>query len=476
MSWWDKLLGRAARDPASKSPFPACIDLVPGKLSARVYLHEIDAAGDSVPCWSYVTDGLAALGQKEIVFTLRHGRDEAVDGFPQDPFHLFTTLYQLAGQGQLVDVGGFTQFGARAFFGHHLAYLDPQPLTGVTLPQTAIAAFLVSLDELRALQEFGPTRLISRLGQASRHYPFPPWSDRLRRGLTFERTLQESVLTKVRRGRATGVQASQDGKRIMLTGTRPARGDWQQAVQQAEPTMPIALLTDLDSRADGCLVWEPGQSGPAAITPPGSKGSRVAGCFVLFIPEQTADGGQILEDGFAVTLTTPSWAAVRRALVESQTLSIPATGDGLSLCVEWHDAVYVNPVDQKTYVAPGGWETYQPGSRPVADQKGKKVRTEQIRLLTAQDDIATRTTVEDLVAFCKEVERRAELSLSKSEREFKVLIQFQCTPAGHKFQMAHQGDASQELLQGLHDSLVKMPKLSVRQADVTFQVEVTVSP
>lgn len=483
MSWWDRLCGRAAPDPIPKTMFPASFDLVPGKLTARLCAHEIGDSGDPVPCWSYVTDGLAALQQKEVVFTLRRGHEEAVDGFPHDPFHLFTTLYQLASQGQRVDVGGFTQFGARGFFGHHLVYLNPRPLSGVTLPQSALLALLVTLDELRAVQEFGPTRLMARLGQASRYYPFPPWSDRLRRGLPFERTFQDSVLIQVTRELAMGVRVCQAGKQIELTAFRERQSDWQKQLQELPINTPVALLTDLGPSADGCLVWEPGQKEAAAITPLGSRGSRVGGCFVLFIPEQPADSGQILEDGFAVTLTTPSWAAVRRAFLDGQAITVPASGDGLSLSVAWQDnvvagqdEVYVNPVDQKTYVASGGWVTCQPDSPRVAEPQSNRVKTEEVRLLTADADLAIRTTADDLAVFCKAVERCAAAALAASLGAFKVLVQFHCTCSGHQIQMAHQGDATPELLQKLSDSLAQLPKLPVRQADVTFQVQIAVSP
>jgi hypothetical protein len=246
---------------------------------------------------------------------------------------------------------------------------------------------------------------------------------------------------------------------------------------QALPTnVPVALLTDLEQNADACLVWEAGQTEPAAITPPGSQGSRVAGCFVLFCPEQDVDGGQILEDGFVVTLTTASWETVRRALVEGRSLSLPATGKGFSISIESRDEVFVNPVDQKEYVASGGWETYRPDSSAVADQEGGKVKTEHIRLLTSQADIDSRTTVEDLAAFCTSVERCAELALGGSRTQFKLLVQFRCTAEGHQIQMAHQGEADPQLLQAFYDALAKIEKLPVRQEDVSFQLELIVTP
>jgi len=139
------------------------------------------------------------------------------------------------------------------------------------------------------------------------------------------------------------------------------------------------------------------------------------------------------------------------------------------------DDEYHNPIDKKTYVAQGGWKTYQP-EVPRPDDPGKKVKSKQLRLLTSQDDIAVRTTVEALVDFVKEAERLAEECLGKSEKQFKLLVEFKCTPDGHEVSLAHQGDAPQELLQKYHDALSAAKKLPVRSGEVSFQMEMSVSP
>jgi hypothetical protein len=139
------------------------------------------------------------------------------------------------------------------------------------------------------------------------------------------------------------------------------------------------------------------------------------------------------------------------------------------------DKVYQNPVDKKTYVAPGGWKKYHPQA-PRPEEPGKKVKHEEIRLLTSQRDIAERTTVEELATFIKEVERVAEQSLGTSGTGFKLLAQFDCTPSGHEVRLAHQGEAAQNILQGFYNALKGMKKLPVKGGTVSFQVEMAVSP
>jgi len=338
MSWWNKLHGQSTADPVSEPTSPADVEIIAGKLSARVVLHEIDSGQGAIPCWSYVTDGLTGQQQAELVFTLRRDPGEPSGGFPPDPLQLFATVYQLAEQGQRVTAGSFTQFGDKNFFGHHLLYASAQPLAGVTLPPACLAALLVTADELRAVREFGSARVLARMGQASSHYPFPPWADRRRRGLSLARTFEASLLSKVPRASAQGVRVGVEDNQIIVSALRSEQPSWQERLAQVPANVPFALLTALDPTANGCLVWVPGQKEPEAITPPGSDGSRVCGCFLVFLSDQPVNGGKILEDGFAMELTREAWQAIRRAFVDGQELSISATGGGMSFALTWRDA------------------------------------------------------------------------------------------------------------------------------------------
>lgn len=139
------------------------------------------------------------------------------------------------------------------------------------------------------------------------------------------------------------------------------------------------------------------------------------------------------------------------------------------------DEVYRNPVDKKTYVAAGGWKAHQPET-PRPDDPGRVVKVEGIRLLTSEADMEARTSVAEVAAFLREAERLADVAFRNSGRQFRVLVQFDCNPSGHEVKLAHQGDATQELLQGYYDALVAARKLPVRQGEVSFQLELSVSP
>src|SRR5262245_2084523 len=265
---------------------PFDVEIIADKLSAIVYVHELASQKGVIPCWSYVSVGLAARQQAEVVFTLRREPDEPEEAFPEDPLRLFASIHEIAENGQRVTSGSFTEFGNQGFFGRHLLYVRAQPLAGVALPAACLMAVLVTTEELRAVREFGSTRVLARLGQAAFHYPFPPWADRRRHGLGLERTLEASLLAKVPRLSAHDVHVAVKNSQLVVTAARSEQASWQARLAQVPDTVPFALLTAFDPTANGCLTWVPGQKGPEAILPPGSDGSQVCGCFVVFVGEQ----------------------------------------------------------------------------------------------------------------------------------------------------------------------------------------------
>src|SRR5688572_32449435 len=119
MGWFQRLFGGTSPLPPPPPPTPSpagplVVDLMPGKLVARVFTHDFAVGSDKLPCWTYVTQGFAPTGQKEFVFMLvcERGADPAKP--PSDPLQFFTQVYSLAEQKQFVDTGGFTCFQPRA--------------------------------------------------------------------------------------------------------------------------------------------------------------------------------------------------------------------------------------------------------------------------------------------------------------------------------------------------------------------------
>lgn len=462
-----------SEDPVSEAISPVRVELIAGKLSARVYLHDIESQHGPIPCWSYVSEGLTGQQQTEVVFTLRRDPAEPADGFPHEPLQLLAAIYRITEAGQRVTSGSFTEFGAGEFFGHHVLYVRAQSLAGVRLPSSCLAALLVTADELRAVRELGSTRVLARLGQASSHYPFPPWADRRRPGLSLERTLEASVLSKIPRASAHDVHVGMKDRQITMSALRSEQASWPDRLAAVPESAPLALLTAFDPAADGCLTWVPGQKGPEAIVPPGSGGAQVCGCFLMFLADQPASGGRFLEDGFAMELTRDAWQSIRRALVEGKPLSIPATGEGMAFALTWRDEVYVSPIDARVFRAEGGWHTYQASAAGAGAVP--KVNLREVRLLTSQEEIDARTSVRALAAFCHEIQRCAEDVLGVRDDEAELLLRLRCTPRGHAVDLSGRGEVPPEAMQAFFEAVRQLAHLPVRDGEVRFEIELSVS-
>lgn len=441
---------------------PVRVDVVDGRLSVRVHAHDLATQQARIPCWSYVTDGLAALDQAEIVFTLRREPDEAAERFPDAPLRLFAAIHELAERGQRITAGSQTELGDARLFDHHVLYAPAQPLSGVPVPPGCLAAVLVTADELRAVRTFGPTRVLARMGQAATHYPFPPWADRRRRGVAMDRTFEASALAKLPRASAQDVRATLHGDRIVVSALRGAPPAWQYRLSQLPDGVPLTLLTALDPTANGCLVWVPGQKEPEAIIPTGSDASRVCGCFLALFADQPASAGKILEDGFAMQLTGDAWQALCRALIEGEERTIPAT-DGMSLALTWRDDE-IAPDDGEA-----GWQAYPP--EPAA--RAGKIAPGRVRLLTSEAELAQRASGEQLGAFCRELQGCVERVLADRGEPLELRLQVICRPRSHRVGLSHKGDASEDLLDALIDALEQIPTLPVR-GEVSFEMELSV--
>lgn len=343
-TWWERVLAWVKSQyetpvPTAQSPSTARVtyhDLIPGELSAQVYDHLLPTRQGVIPCWTYVSEGLERYQQPELVFTLVHPAETTVPS--EDPLRLLQMIKGLAEHGRVVHAGGVTQFGQRNFLGRHLAYIPAQNLPGVPLPQSAICAILVTDDEVAEIQEFGITRVMARLGQAASYYPCSPCSDPLRLGVSFAETRKNTILAGVVRLRVPGCRVYQANGRVVLLLATGVGALLASQLAEVPADSAFALLTDLDPAADGCFVWEPGQSEPAAITPEGSTGSRICGCFITFAVGQAEDGVCGVEDGFGVFLTLKSWRGIQKAIEEETRLQIPPANGRMAFVVDWDDS------------------------------------------------------------------------------------------------------------------------------------------
>lgn len=334
MSLWDALRKHLFGAPGASGRVDR-FEVEPGGLVLLTTRHGLQVRGETLECRSFVTRGLAAHGQPEMVLTLRENTGVAQDVLHRKLASLFARFRGLAEEGRTVDVGDVTIFGEhRLFPGMHVLYTPASPLPGLPVPADALSLLLITDRELELVQRCGPARLMTALGRAHSHYPCPSWSDIHRPELPVAAMLEASLLPRVSHSRVWSARVVKEDRDVVL---RVAPGQHLQFrelyAQLPDGTQPFALLTGLDGAADGCLTWEPGQTRPVAITPPGRGGERVCGCFLLVLPGMEQEEARLHEDGFIWSLSAASTRALWTALCEEQGLAL-LVGDG-RLRVEW---------------------------------------------------------------------------------------------------------------------------------------------
>ena len=286
-------------------------DYLPRGLNLNVYANRVETVFGPIPFYSCVSQGLSTYGQKEMVLTVSSDPDEAVVS-PQ-VLVFFRKVNELARQGLLADVGGYTAISPPGILGFTGALYDQWQvlpcLPGVTAPEDALAVTLVTQDELEVAKRCGNSRILVRLGDRYRYFPFPPWTDTARSGVVTEDFWRKSFLSSANLPLVNGprITVRREGTELIVRLPGWAAQTIDELFSKVPVGTPFVLLANLDPEADGLLVWQPGQQQPAAIVAPGALGARMGGAFVIMIQYPTSEGdrpneSELFEDGFVMKL------------------------------------------------------------------------------------------------------------------------------------------------------------------------------
>ena len=93
-----------------------------------------------------------------------------------EPFRFFRTVHAFAKEGRRVGPGATSELAEDLFGFKGVLYLPAEPI-GIPLPPGALAALLVTEEELAVAKSSGVSRVASLLGHRDKRYPYPPWSE-----------------------------------------------------------------------------------------------------------------------------------------------------------------------------------------------------------------------------------------------------------------------------------------------------------
>lgn len=455
--------GSSARRKTSRESFPQLVEIIPSKLKARIFLHDVVFGSDTIPCWSYVTQGLKSQHQKEIIFTLRRNKGQEPANYPREIFELFEMIFRLAEEGQIVDVGDSSLFNEAGFCGNKdfrgIGYVEPQGMLGVeTGDSPLLAAILLKSDEAQIAWTFGLTRVSALIGLKYRYYPCPTWSDLEREPVASLDELNKSLLGQIARVGARASYYEEKGT-VFLQLNSSSRERIQGYVSQLPPEQPFALKTQPDPRANACLVWHASQESTMAITTPGSNGSRKTGAFLALSLTQGTNEIQICEDGVLAFLVNSDWQKVREALMSGSDVFVPGGEDRPSISIEWQKTMgYVSPVTGETYFAEG-WTPYQPEGTPPELNQRFALGSSRTVLLTSQREIAARITVEDLSHYINRIGDAVDAFFAPQEQRTKreLTIHLVLNHERCELRFVAEPDLNDDMNRDLQNRLEKVP-------------------
>ncbi len=447
-------------------------------LNVTISRFSQDSGDEAIECWCYISEGLVRYGQAEIALLLRRKEDEELP--PISYAMLFRVFAQIMANGDRIEPGGYSVVQAPRLPQQGLCYVTAPSSLG--LPQQTTLVLLLSKEEALLVQNVGGTRLLTRLGQAARHYPFPPWSERDRTPVATGD--EATILARVPLLKAPSATVCLEGKILTLSLPPTIRRKFDQAFGQLPVSAVLGLLTDFDMHANGHQIWQPGQTSLQAIVQSNGTDREITmdnhfslgGSFLLIIPEQEVNGGRLLEDGFAMMLTDAAHTELRAALLAGNDIDIAAgASDGYSLAVRWESQAgeYAPEAGSSSgHRSPGG------DSGDAKHGEGLVAEITATRLYLPDNLLALRIgqdigPLADYIKVLEKVASRFWQDQGKPEAR-GVFIAVGVKP-GRKSRVwcdPVAGEIPQHTIAALQDALTAVPAIEVRRGPIAFALEV----
>lgn len=290
-------------------------------------------------CWCFGSNGLQALGQRELVFLLECLPEEK--SLPKDLFTLYLTVYHDAQKGRFVEELDNMMFTS-SFLGSKehagMLFFSPtcQPLDGLTLPpRHFLFGLLIQKLEVPWAKVF-PLRLLLRLGAEYSVYPTTLISVRFREpvyretGHTIMNLLADLRNYQYSLSVVEGLRIHMEMGHSYIDIPKSSFNEMQKVINASNEHV-ISIGASFTSEADShlvCFQTEEGNYQTQANSMPGKTRTVTGASFVVFNGALKASSGftaksSIVEDGLMVQIPPETMESLRTALREQTDFHIP---------------------------------------------------------------------------------------------------------------------------------------------------------
>jgi len=310
--------------------YPIKLELVPKRLIVSIYQQDLPGKGSHIPCWIFVSHGLAALKQRELVLVLRINNSDQAEKFPKTPLPLFMFLFKAILQKKRFSLGDVIRFGEKGLMGFGGMGFTFGNINArhIQLPPHYLNCVLLTGEEVVAAQALGLTRVLTRMGFEMNRFPFNPWNDDQRKSMPMQGVIQNSQIRSIKNLQLKHSSVNLvAGEKVVLIVAAAMHGTIINFIKEQGNNAQLSFITQLLPYHEGALVWLPEKDNIEMNVHPDLEGNVIAGSYVsLSHGEQS--GAVMVEDGFQVQLDDEAWLALRNAIAKKQNVSItPSSGD-----------------------------------------------------------------------------------------------------------------------------------------------------
>ena len=335
MGIFDRLFNRKDQSASKfETELPRLVNVVPDKLNVQITVEKSEYAPHKGDLLCYRTFGLQNLGQKELILAIENKSQKYQTWEPILQF--FATVYQLALDKQFVNHGDITQFGKAGILEWMgILYVDLLP-NPEQLESPRLAMILLHPEEVEIVRNFGSLRMMSLLGQKYSYFPCPVWSDIDRKQGWTKKITASSILSRVgARLTLPAANITKEGDGLVLRIPESVRMDGLPN-ESWILNNPLAIILSLNPNADACLTWPfDSHLGPKAISPEGSNGQRIGGCFLLILTQPGQDEVRLVEDGFSLVIKESTASILWECLSQRRDMRVPVQRDALEFSLSW---------------------------------------------------------------------------------------------------------------------------------------------
>ncbi|DAA76142.1 TPA_exp: Uncharacterized protein A8136_1179 [Trichophyton benhamiae CBS 112371] len=288
-------------------------------LYALVVHHTITSmCKGEVACWTYISQGMERVGQKEVVFTVsRNTESERKKDFPNDPLRWIEIVYSMAKGGCCVGEFEHTDFQVAEFLGRSdvnwIVYCPACPIPNVDdflLPQDYLQAIPLLVAEAEVAEKYGLMRTLGHLGASERWFPWPPWFDRYRKPCITAAQMQGSIKEEMEFQHIKGLSCIKKGSNIILRVPKKSEPLLVEALLRHSPDQAFPLNTVHHINSDSGLLWDNRDPQPRGYSA-GNSNECMNLNYFAFCPGHDVDELVLIEDGY---MSDETWLKIRSCI------------------------------------------------------------------------------------------------------------------------------------------------------------------